>query len=152
MIDSEPWKRRLKVTKQGKNVATSDLLREYSRVNFYRSRRFWTGVVAGVVISFLFAQPFLLMGLYGLKKLLLGFLPTSVVEFLWGHTMITFLFLWLFVPVAAGFWFYRGEYHKHEEPQEEQPEEEPLPFEDEWTRESDNGEAHTTVITHERFE
>lgn len=125
---------------------------EHPLVNFYQSKRFWSGVVAGVMISFLFAQPFLLLGFHGLKQLLLGILPHGLVEFLWSHTLISLLFLWFLVPLAAGYWFYRGEYLKHEDVPGVESAENPPPYESDWKTWSENEDVEPTRFPENRFE
>lgn len=93
--------------------------REYdSIVEFDSDRFFMFGVVAGMVLVFILAQPYLVHGILVLTRYLYGFLPEQFAEFFWGQTLTAVTFFWLMIFVGFGLWLYRGDFFSREDPPE----------------------------------
>lgn len=68
-----------------------------------------TGIVFGMVISFLLTQPYVLRGFLKIQTYIFSFFPGEVSKFFRGQTVITALFFWAMIFLGFLIWFIRGD-------------------------------------------
>lgn len=95
-------------------------------MEFKRNSKILSGVVAGMVVVFLLAQPFVLGGIVQFRDYLYQVLPESVSSFLWSQTLTAFTFLWAMIFLGFAVWTIRGDFFAREFPEEDKVEDEPF--------------------------
>ncbi|MFB6347156.1 MAG: hypothetical protein ABEK50_15645 [bacterium] len=87
-------------------------------MKFDRDRIIMTGIAVGMVLVFLFSQPFVMRGLVQFKNHLYHFLPDALSNFLWNQTLLAITFFWSMIFIGFGIWLVRGDIFAHEDPDE----------------------------------
>lgn len=88
-------------------------------MEFRTNRIFFAGVAVGMVLVFLFAQPFVLRGIVEFKGYIYAVLPEAVSSFLWSQTLGAITFFWFMIFVGFGIWAIRGDFFAHEFPDDD---------------------------------
>ena len=73
-----------------------------------------TGLISGIIASFLLTQPGVSRVVFGLMDYLYGYLPEPLSGFLTSQTLITMIFLWFMIFAGSLLWFVRGDFFRAE--------------------------------------
>lgn len=83
-------------------------------VKFSGRRLVGTGIILGMILSFLLSQPTVMNGFLSLMGYLYSFLPDSLARFLRGQTFLAFTFFWALMFVGIIMWILRGDFFRAE--------------------------------------
>lgn len=84
-------------------------------MDFDNNEVFLSGIIAGMIGTFLFSQPFMFRGLITFKNLVYAYLPDALAHFLWSQSLGAIVFFWFIIIIGFLIWIIRGDIFAYED-------------------------------------